>query len=158
MTGRPSPDDRHRQTLTAADFIEQPANALKIDGLWGGVVMKRLIEVAFFVKDLEGVVQFYEKFLGGKVSRYEQGHAAEFSVDGVKLFIHKYDPDHNFPLPDVDHIAFSVDNLDRECDKLVAEGIVVEHAPRTYPWGRSALLRDPDGNWLELYEVKSTSR
>lgn len=43
-------------------------------------------------------------------------------------------------------------------DQLVAEGIVVEHAPRTYPWGRSAILRDPDGNWLELYEVKSTSR
>jgi catechol 2,3-dioxygenase-like lactoylglutathione lyase family enzyme len=46
-----------------------------------------------------------------------------------------------------------VPDVDRACDELRAERLEVVVAPRDYPWGRSAYLRDPDGRMVELTQA-----
>lgn len=50
-------------------------------------------------------------------------------------------------------LIFLVDDVDVEVDQIQARGIKLVTEPKDFPgWGiRSAYLRDPDGNLLELY-------
>lgn len=73
-------------------------------------------------------------------------------MEGVNLFIHPVDdrpPAPGWP-DDVDHIAFEVEDLDAECQRLAAAGYEVK-GPTQFPWGRSAWLYDPDGRMVELH-------
>jgi catechol 2,3-dioxygenase-like lactoylglutathione lyase family enzyme len=49
-------------------------------------------------------------------------------------------------------IEFRVDDVDREYEKLRAFPVEVVQEPTTMPWGnRSLLVRDPDGNLVNLF-------
>jgi catechol 2,3-dioxygenase-like lactoylglutathione lyase family enzyme len=41
------------------------------------------------------------------------------------------------------------DDVDADCERLRGQGVPVE-GPEKTPWGRQAILRDPDGNGLVL--------
>jgi uncharacterized glyoxalase superfamily protein PhnB len=43
-----------------------------------------------------------------------------------------------------------VEDVDQTCQQLVNDGLALEVAPQDYYWGRSAYLRDPDGNQVEI--------
>ncbi len=118
----------------------------------------RLEEIAHFTNDVDRMVRFYEKFLHRKPARWQPGQDAEFSVDGLKLFIHaKADhPVAGYP-PDVHHVAFAVDDVDAACERLKSQGLSMDFEPADYPWGRSAYVRDPDGNWFELHQLRTSS-
>lgn len=49
-------------------------------------------------------------------------------------------------------LNFRVGNLDRLVSQLRAEGIVVEVDPQSYPKGRFANLKDPEGNPIQLWQ------
>ena len=51
-------------------------------------------------------------------------------------------------------INFRVVNLDRMIAQLRAKGVEVVVDPESYPNGRFARLRDPEGNPIELWEPK----
>lgn len=53
------------------------------------------------------------------------------------------------------HIAFTVDNLDKEFGRLLKEGIEFSHSPHISPNGytKVTFCKDPDGNLVELVEV-----
>ena len=53
------------------------------------------------------------------------------------------------------HIAFTVDNLDKEYERLLGEGVIFNASPETSPdnYAKVAFCRDPDGIWIELVEV-----
>ena len=51
--------------------------------------------------------------------------------------------------PADDHVAFTVEGLDRRAGALTEAGVAVD-GPRDLPWGRSAYVRDPDGRLVEL--------
>ncbi|HTH99373.1 MAG TPA: VOC family protein [Acidisoma sp.] len=49
-------------------------------------------------------------------------------------------------------VEFRVADVDREAARLAAAGIALVQEPTTMPWGnRSLLLRDPDGNLVNLF-------
>jgi len=113
---------------------------------------RRIDEIARFTSQPREVAEFYGAILDTAVPD-DGGDVLNFEVDGVKLFIH---PTYDGPLepgwPEgVDHIAFGVEDLDKECDRLRRDGYVVG-GPQTFPWGRSAYLNDPDGRMVELHE------
>jgi catechol 2,3-dioxygenase-like lactoylglutathione lyase family enzyme len=115
---------------------------------------KELQEVARFTSNPKRTIEFYKSFLGLEPV-WETEHAAEFKVGAVKVLVHKLSSSEGSP--GEDHLAFTVDDVDSACAELEAKGLRIEKPARTYEWGTSAYLRDPDGRWLELYQKKGTS-
>jgi glyoxylase I family protein len=50
-------------------------------------------------------------------------------------------------------INFRVDDLDAMVEQLRHQGVEVDIDPETYPNGRFASLRDPEGNAVQLWQV-----
>lgn len=112
----------------------------------------KLTEIAFFTDDVAGMVSFYKRLLDTDPVAQSDGMAI-LMLGQTKLFIHRnYTPEEG-ELPPENHFAFSVEDVDAACQDLQCEGLEIEVAPKTYYWGRSAYLRDPDGHLIELIEA-----
>lgn len=108
-----------------------------------------LSELAFFTDDVPKMTEFYQKLLG-KAPDYSIQNMAIFTLGRVTLLIHtRYTPS-AVDLPPDNHFALRVENVDSISNQLLKQGLRLEHPPRDYDWGRSAYLRDPDGQLIEL--------
>jgi catechol 2,3-dioxygenase-like lactoylglutathione lyase family enzyme len=115
----------------------------------------KLIELAFFTDRVKQMADFYSRLLGSEPVAQSEDMAI-FSVGETKVFIHyRYTPGEN-DLPPNNHIAFAVDDVDGTCARLVEQGLILEVPPCDYDWGRSAYLRDPDGQQVEI--TRSSNR
>jgi catechol 2,3-dioxygenase-like lactoylglutathione lyase family enzyme len=113
--------------------------------------MKKLVEIARFVEDVDRTAAFYERLLEAEPVARSEGMAI-FMLGETKLFLHQtYQPGEG-ELPPENHLAFEVEDLDQTCLELTASGLTIELPPDDYYWGRSAYLRDPDGQLIELTE------
>jgi len=112
----------------------------------------KLTEIAYFTEDVKGTAEFYKTLLGSEpVAQSEE--MSIFMVGGTKIFIHRqYEPGEG-DLPPENHIAFTVSNVDAACQKLADRGISIEVQPSEYYWGKSAYLRAPNGQLIELIEA-----
>jgi catechol 2,3-dioxygenase-like lactoylglutathione lyase family enzyme len=109
----------------------------------------KLVELAYFTEDVDRVVAFYRTLLGAEPVARAEGMAI-FLIGDTKIFIHhSYSPAEG-ELPPTNHTAFSVEDVDKACQELVEQGVALEIPPKDYYWGRSAYLRDPDGNQIEI--------
>jgi catechol 2,3-dioxygenase-like lactoylglutathione lyase family enzyme len=112
------------------------------------VTPARLVEVALFTDDVEAMTAFYERLLGVKPAERSPQHAA-YALGDVVLRVHASVAALPGDPPAANHVAFAVDDLDARAAALAAAGVELD-GPRALPWGRSAYLRDPDGNLVEL--------
>jgi glyoxylase I family protein len=110
--------------------------------------------VFFAARDPEALASWYEEFLGisrvpvsyEEASWQQQAGPTEFCpFDGRNEYLSGLKA--NMIL------NFRVANLDRMVDQLRAGGIAVEVDPTDYPNGRFALLADPEGNPIQLWQV-----
>lgn len=109
----------------------------------------KLSELAIFTDDVEDVAEFYERLLGEEPTHSGPG-CVLFSHGDAEVLVHEtYEPGEG-DLPCENHVAFAVDDLDAACKTLQARGLELEVPPRDFDWGRSAYLRDPAGNLVEL--------
>ena len=109
----------------------------------------KLIEMAFFTNDVNGMMEFYRKLLGtDPVAKSED--MAIFMSGETKIFIHRTYEATESELPPENHTAFKVDDVDTVCKSLVEQGLRLEFPPKDYYWGRSAYLRNPDGHLIEI--------
>lgn len=114
--------------------------------------MKKLVEIARFIEDVDQATAFYEAFLGTAPVARSEGMVI-FMLGDTKLFLHRsYEPDEG-ELPPENHLAFEVDDVDETCLQLTTAGVTIETPPKDYYWGRSAYLRDPAGKLIELIET-----
>jgi len=109
----------------------------------------KLIEIAKFTDNVAGLSAFYRVLLGANPLT-ESPDMAIFINEGVKIFIHKLYIAQAGELPPEDHIAFAVEDVDKTVSDLQGRGLKVMIEPRNYYWGRSAYLRDPDGQLIEI--------
>jgi lactoylglutathione lyase len=66
-------------------------------------------------------------------------------------------PDDSVPWPQGE-LAFFVDDVDAECERLAEAGVRVLAPPTDRPWGERTLHpADPDGNVVELTRAKRPS-
>jgi catechol 2,3-dioxygenase-like lactoylglutathione lyase family enzyme len=111
----------------------------------------KLVEIAHFTSNVDGMSAFYRALLK-RDPVAESPDMAIFMQGDVKVFIHKtYDPGEG-DLPPENHHAYRVSDVDTVCREFAEKGLVIERAPADYYWGRSAYLRDPDGNLIELIQ------
>jgi catechol 2,3-dioxygenase-like lactoylglutathione lyase family enzyme len=108
-----------------------------------------LVELALFTDDVAGVSAFYRSLVGSApIAEWPGG--ALFAAGNAKILVHERVDGMTGGLPNEDHFALAVPDVDRACRKLRAEGCELLLEPRDYEWGRSAYLRDPDGRLVEL--------
>ncbi len=114
--------------------------------------MKKLVEIARFTDKLDEMADYYETLLGTPPVARSEGMAI-FMFGEVKLFLHhNYEPNEG-DLPPENHLAFEVADVEKVCKELADTGLTVEVPPKEYYWGRSAYLRDPDGQMIELIQA-----
>jgi catechol 2,3-dioxygenase-like lactoylglutathione lyase family enzyme len=113
----------------------------------------QLAEIAFFTDDVPRMTDFYRRLLSVEPVASSETMAIFFAGE-TKIFIHyKYAPK-NGELPPENHHAFKVENIDSVCNKLMAQGLILEISPQDFYWGRSAYLRDPDGHQIEITQME----
>jgi predicted enzyme related to lactoylglutathione lyase len=113
----------------------------------------KLTEISIFTDSVIEAAAFYEKLLGRPPVHQEEGFAM-FQFDGQEIVIHKNMPEQKGGAPHQSHAGFSVADLDTAVRDLKANGVVIQYPPKKYPWGRSAYLRDPSGNLIELKDAR----
>jgi catechol 2,3-dioxygenase-like lactoylglutathione lyase family enzyme len=117
--------------------------------------MNQIAEIARVTDDVTDLVQFYERVLGA-APRFRSSGMALFKLSNFTLFIHKAQRQTaDQPLHEA-HLSVAVEDVDRACAELQAQGVALLLAPHNYEWGRSAYLRDPDGRLIELQDMGQT--
>jgi predicted enzyme related to lactoylglutathione lyase len=120
----------------------------------------KFVSARIITADLPRLVQFYEHVTGLSVTRYTEdfvelqtatatlgiGTPRTLALSGGDAVA---TPAHNRSV----FLEFRVADVDADYQRLTkALGTALVQAPTTMPWGnRSLLLRDPDGNLLNLF-------
>jgi predicted enzyme related to lactoylglutathione lyase len=114
--------------------------------------MSELVEIALFTDDVEAVKAFYGR-LFGTAPEVEWPGGAIFAAGKAKLLVHERGEGPEGGPPNEDHFALGVADVDAAAAELEADDLTFLVAPRDFPWGRSAYLRDPDGRLVELSQA-----
>jgi len=112
----------------------------------------RVWDVTFTVSDLEQAVDFYGRVLG-LPKKYQFSNYAGFDCGGVEIGLLPGDVAENQAgTPLVDFLVQDVDEVYRV---LSGNGVRFLKEPHDAAWGgRIALCADPDGNLLQLVQIR----
>ena len=115
-------------------------------------VIRSIWSITLRVSNLERSKQFYEDVLGLN-KKYEYSTYVGFECGGVEIGLTpKEKPEIGRDAPS---IQFFVDNVDEMYQTLKAKEVKFTQEPHDEPWGgRQARFQDPDGNILELTQIK----
>ncbi|MGF7233135.1 VOC family protein [Arachidicoccus sp.] len=119
-----------------------------------------LVSIRIITDNIDGLVKFYEQVAGMKIVQYTPDFA-ELKTRTATLAIGSTKTLSFFGGRDVAQAAqnrsviieFRVDDIDNDYERLAShlQNHVIQK-PTTMPWGnRSLLLRDPDGNLINLF-------
>jgi catechol 2,3-dioxygenase-like lactoylglutathione lyase family enzyme len=104
------------------------------------------------------MVRFYREILGLPLGKEEHGDlAVHYGIDlgSLHFAIHPLaDFGETVPGNAATKIAFTVDSLDKYVVRLAEHGCKPVHEPHDEGFGPVASFRDPDGNLIELVELK----
>lgn len=129
----------------------------------------RVHHVGVIARNYDEMVRWYERHLGFTLDRewtmpethpgvrmclLKRGDFFVELIAGGTRIGHQVaaDPGEDYRITGFRHIAFEVDDVDGMVAKLVSEGVPVFFAPMTFDVisVRAALIRDPEGNTIEL--------
>jgi lactoylglutathione lyase len=120
------------------------------------------VSVIVFVEDVARSLEFYGRVVGAELDHFDEdgsygelesgiGFAANHHVERhLDLSFRRNDPG---ALPNGFELDFPVDDVDAVFARALEAGADAVWEPRAKPWGRSALLRDPDGVFFHVYEA-----
>ena len=121
----------------------------------------KFASVRLVTNDVDQLIAFYTRLTGQTATRFTPDFA-EFRADGFALAISTERLIAQFNAGAAVAAAnrsalieFQVDDVDAVLARLGGEGIDIAMAPADMPWGnRSMLLRDPDGNVVNIFARK----
>ncbi|MEP4079034.1 VOC family protein [Haloferula sp.] len=99
-------------------------------------------------KNIEASKTFYE-LVGLTFQRHKHGKGAEHYASELSTFVFEIYPDSGTPSLGA-RVGFSVSDVDSIIVTLREAGIEIVAEPKNSPWGRRAVVRDPDGHSVEL--------
>jgi len=123
------------------------------------------INVRYIVNSVEDAVKFYTDNLGFKVDFHPAPGFAALSKDNLKLYINQPGVggagqalrDGTLPAPGGwNRFQIECDNLDELVAELKAKGATFRNETIVGVGGKQALLQDPSGNLIELFEAKKS--
>lgn len=108
--------------------------------------------VTLYVSNLEKSKNFYENILGLN-KKYEYPTYVGYDCGGVEVGL---TPRDNLEIgKDAPTIQFFVNNVDDVFKSLKEKNVKFIKKPHNQPWGgRQARFQDPDGNVIDLTEIK----
>ena len=118
--------------------------------------VERIDHVVLRVRDLPGMVRFYEQALGFKVERtLERLNLVQMRAGASMLDLVLGERPAKGANGNMDHLAFRIEPFDREsiAAKLAPLGIAIGDAVQRYGaegTGPSVYFNDPEGNQIEL--------
>jgi lactoylglutathione lyase len=111
------------------------------------------------VSDLEKTVAFYRDVLGlQEVRRHTSGRGSQlvfFKAPGSEEEIEICKFDQSGPVtvgPDLTHLAFEVDDVDKFAREAAAKGYPLSDGPHASSSGKIAFIDAPEGYEIELIE------
>ena len=127
-------------------------------------MVKKLLHTRFRVSDLEKTISFYKDVLGlEEVRRQTSGRGSQLFFlkapdSDVEIEICKFDESGPVVVgPDLTHLAFEVDDLDRFAKEATAKGHPLSDGPHPSGIGKIAFIDAPEGYEIELIERGSKS-
>ena len=137
---------------------------------WLRIVVGKMefIYTGIRVRNLRRSIQFYTETMGmkevGRGKMQAGGTYVELKSEGSDqlLELNYYPPGSRFfeeyvEGSELDHLAFSCDNVRRSYDKALAGGATSAVEPWDERGSTLAFVRDPDGVWIELHSKATES-
>jgi lactoylglutathione lyase len=125
-------------------------------------VVKKLLHTRYRVHDLEKTVSFYKDVLGlEELRRHMSGRGSQLVFlkapgSDEEIEICKFDESGPVKVgPDITHLAFEVDDLDRFAKHAAAKGYPLSDGPHSTGSGKIAFIDAPEGYEIELIERSS---
>ena len=123
-------------------------------------MVKKLLHTRYRVKDLEKTVAFYKDVLGLKETRrHASGRGSQlvfFKAPQSEEEIEICKFDESGPVvvgPDLTHLAFEVDDLEKFARESAAKGYPLSDGPHRTPGGsKIAFIDAPEGYEIELIQ------
>ena len=116
-------------------------------------MIKHIAFFAYPVSDIKRSRKFYEDVLGLRVSLNFQDAWIEYDISGVTLAITNMVQELKPGAP-AGFIGLEVDNIDSEVARLKSKGAVLKVDTFDTPGCRIAVFADPDGNGINLHQMK----
>ena len=120
-------------------------------------MLRKAEHIGIMVKDLERSVAFYRDVLGLSLIEqisFNKLRLAFFRIGDTEIELIEGGSGYEAADGVVNHVAFSVDDIDAVVAHLKANGVqMIDQTPREI-WGgcRIAFFRGPDGEKLELFQ------
>ena len=122
-------------------------------------MVKKLLHTRYRVHDLEETVSFYKDVLGlEELRRQTSGRGSQLvflRAPGSEEEIEICKFDESGPVtvgPDLTHLAFEVDDLDKFAKHAATKGYPLSDGPHATGTGRIAFIDAPEGYEIELIE------
>lgn len=115
-------------------------------------MIEKMKNIVVFVKDFEAAKHFYKDLLQLPLVN-ESMAIMEFFPGSATLGIAM--AMHEAAMPLVGRhtgITLQVKNIDEFCRRLTSEGVSFAEPLEKTPWGKMAVIKDPDGNQYALVE------
>jgi lactoylglutathione lyase len=113
--------------------------------------------VMVVVRDMDRSVAFYRDVLGLKLL-FHQGNWSQFDAGHIILGLHPEGEEVKVSPTTGMSLGIYVDDIVKACSELKRRGGHIAIDTRTEPFGRWALVKDPDGYNLQIVELKSGYR
>ena len=109
-------------------------------------------EVCLCTNDVLKLAGFYKKLLGLEQNDQDEVHQTIIG-EGVTLTVYNDGTVKNNQNQNI-CLAFTVEDVDKEYDRLKTMGVTVIEPPTTRPWGaRNMHFIDPDGNHIYFRSI-----
>jgi predicted enzyme related to lactoylglutathione lyase len=109
------------------------------------------------VSDQERAKEFYVEKLGFELTREDDSvpgiRWVQVTPRGATTALTLVTWFETMPPGSLQGLVLGLDDLEKDCDQLVGSGVEFERPLQEQPWGREAVIRDPDGNRLVLQQA-----